>query len=99
MTLLELAEQCEQAAGDSFDLNHAIAAALGIASEPFTASLDAAMTLVGTDWYLSYLTERDEFNNARACFTEVAEPCRDAVGTGAYLELALCAAALRARSA
>ena len=45
-TLLALADRAERATGDSFDLNHDIALALGISSEPFTASLDAAMTLV-----------------------------------------------------
>jgi hypothetical protein len=96
--LVRLAERVEAATGDSFDLNHAIARALGIASEPFTASLDAAMTLVpeGCKWGFDghwniariysyeYQTNRGQYPIYEA---EAATPA-----------LALCAAALRARS-
>ena len=94
--LLALAERCEKAERDSFDLNHAIALQLGIASEPFTASLDAAMTLVPDG------KRRIEFGTCEGgrawayvhTSTDVLGECDDAPTEAA----AIVAAALRAQS-
>jgi hypothetical protein len=103
--LRELAERCEKATADSFDLNHAIAIALGIASEPFTASLDAAMTLVpeGRDQVLMnvkvesfHVGENDRRHMAKLFAPYSGEYVE---GRSATPALALCAAALRARAA
>ncbi len=63
----------------------------------YTASLDAAMTLVPEGWHVGMLTECAEDNSPIACLTENEEPCRDAVGKGVNMTLSLVAAALRAR--
>jgi hypothetical protein len=65
----------------------------------YTASLDAAMTLVPEGWYLGDLTQCNEDDVPQACLTEIDEPCRDAGASASTLALSLCAAALRARAA
>jgi hypothetical protein len=104
--LLELAARCEKATGLDREMEIAIAVALevgGKADVPintpsFTASIDAALTLVPSGWHLGILTECNENDGVHACLTENDEPCRDAVGDAATLPLALVAAALRARA-
>lgn len=69
----------------------------------FTASLDAAKTLVPKGWHVGMLTECDEDDSPSCCLTQNAEPCRDAVGRdavgrGADMALSLVAAALLARA-
>jgi hypothetical protein len=102
--LIALAERCERVTGDSFDLNHDIAAALGVASEPFTASIDAAMTLVPEGWRVRDLNQWVDQNKAS---TNIAWTVRLRLNGRSMVEvdaeadtaaLALCAAALRARS-
>jgi len=109
--LVELAERCEKATDDSFDLNHMIARALGVASEPFTASLDEAMTLVPEGWRMAALCEREpwfcrlettDFNSVTwgkgsDWITDVVAG-QDTTATAATPALALLAAALRARA-
>lgn len=94
--LLRLAERCEQATGDSFDLNHAIARAIGCASEPFTASIDAALTLVPEGWFVRL----DDLGADGMPLAMLYAPDRpNCMGVARDLKLALCAAALRARAA
>lgn len=64
----------------------------------YTASIDAAKTLVPKGWHVGMLTECDEDDSPSCCLTENEEPCRDAVGRGADMTLSLVAAALRARA-
>lgn len=64
----------------------------------FTASLDAAKTLVPKGWHVGMLTECDEDDSPSCCLTQNEEPCQDAVGRGADMALSLVAAALRARA-
>lgn len=65
----------------------------------FTASIDAAITLVPKGWHVGMLTECDEDDSPSCCLTQNAEPCQDAVGRGADMAMSLVAAALRARAA
>ena len=106
-TLLALADRAEKATGDSFDLNHAIALALGLPSEPFSASLDAAMSLVpeGWNWMAGNRDQplaRAYVNNGQPHFTGAAArrnpACLWFETTAPTPALALCAAALRARA-
>ncbi|WP_313230208.1 hypothetical protein [Sphingobium yanoikuyae] len=64
----------------------------------YTASLDAAKTLVPKGWHVGMLTECDEDDSPSCCLTQNEEPCRDAVGRGADMALSLVAASLRARA-
>jgi hypothetical protein len=91
----------------ALDIEHqnrrALAANSGLEPNPYplpayTASLDAAMTLVPEGWHVGLLTECDEDDYPAACLTQNAEPCSDAVGKGVDMVLSLCAAALRARA-
>lgn len=70
----------------------------GVLLPAFTASLDAAKTLVPKGWHVGMLTECDEDDSPSCCLTQNEEPCRDAVGRGADMALSLVAAALRARA-
>lgn len=63
----------------------------------FTASLDAAMTLVTDGWMWSVGSDGPD-DEPWACVTEIAEPCRDISFDAATHALALTAAALIARS-
>ncbi|QJR01770.1 hypothetical protein HH800_05900 [Sphingobium yanoikuyae] len=67
-------------------------------SPAYTASLDAAKTLVPKGWHVGMLTECDEDDSPSCCLTQNEEPCRDAVGRGADMALSLVAASLRARA-
>lgn len=100
--LLELAERCEKASGPDRELDAQIAAAFHlkqltyqspewIKDPEFTASLDAAMTLVpeGWEWALEN-TGGDTFGPFVAKFGQL----RDIEAK--TLPLAICAAALRA---
>jgi hypothetical protein len=110
--LLKLAERCEQASGPDLDLSHDIARALvghsGYKYQPYTASLDAAMTLVPEGW------QGDRLSWWAGCEASCVliethlvgdEWVREAgwlgrvEGEAATPALALCAAALRARAA
>jgi hypothetical protein len=98
MTLLELAERCEKATGPDVDLDLDISEATGgwkaLATwkgVSYTASLDAAMTLVpdGQNFNLFWRAEEGAgFAGVDGSSTKAATPA-----------LALCAAALRARAA
>jgi len=113
-TLLALAERCEQAAGPDRELDAEIARFLVLAGAEdiarsrygwsyFTASLDAAVTLVpeGWKWSLDW--------TQRAPYLDCAVAAAFAHGSGINpadteaaaktTALALCAAALRARAA
>jgi hypothetical protein len=101
--LLELAERCEQAAGDDatalIHLEADIRAALMIDPEsqqrPFTSSLDAAMTLAPEGW-AKYAVDADD----GGCIFELETDDDQKVEVHARTwALALCAAALRARAA
>lgn len=113
MTLLELAERCEAATGPDRELDRAIFEWLTLVdgfvpdrahqSYPqyaYTASLDAAMTLVPEGW--EPLIDGVSKDRAAAWIVELyaindSPPFRHgSANTGA---LALCAAALRARAA
>lgn len=63
----------------------------------FTASLDAAMTLVPEGWMWSVGGGGPD-DEPWACVTEIAEPCRDISFDAATPAVALTAAALIARS-
>ncbi|MES2902864.1 MAG: hypothetical protein V4696_01640 [Pseudomonadota bacterium] len=97
--LLILAEQCEDAAGPSFALETDIALAVGAKPHlkplPFTASLDAAMTLIeqGASWSLWWSEEASR--PASVAIRKGNGPLSNGIGTSPAL--ALCAAALRAR--
>jgi hypothetical protein len=101
-SLLELAERCEQASGPDRELDLDITEALDLAGRaalslvPFTASLNAAMTLVpeGCSWSLH---KHNSYSRAGVFVDDGRDP-------GHYCDaatpaLALCAAALRARAA
>lgn len=121
MTLLELAERCEAAAGPDRELDQDIALALGWSPIPnptkagglvgrwtqpdgtmsgmegppqWTASLDAALSLVpeGFDWTLG------RTNGGLTIHAEVGGHGGDFMRFAESPALALCAAALRARS-
>lgn len=104
--LLELAGRCEKATGPSRDLDADISRAYGgysetksaYAPEPFTASLDAAMSLVPEGW--AYSVGNIDPSRCR-CSAWVMPPPYSIgadIRTGATPALALCAAALRARA-
>jgi hypothetical protein len=105
---LELAERCGQAAGPDNWLSADIGVAFNIHGDKcphYTASLDAAMTLVPEGWDWSAVRDRGDYS------AQVYEPVWSALQHGAasayktgIIEastpaLALCAAALRARVA
>jgi hypothetical protein len=109
MSLSDLAERCEKATGPDYRLDNEIAAAVG-RSPPhgsietyiegqhgrwFTASLDAAMTLVpeGFDWIIGHT------NSGLTIHAEVGGRGGEYQRFAATPALALCAAALRARDA
>jgi hypothetical protein len=117
--LLALAERCEAATGPDRELDGDIFCALGHApfiegaycayrSPAYTASLDAAMTLVPEGW--RWMAGHREFSHARG-YVENGGPAFVGVGTrrnpnrlwfettAATPALALTAAALRARAA
>ena len=75
-----------------------------VRAQLFTASLDAAMTLVPKDWRRSNLYEAEPQNKSSRGWLEYATLQRrtggsHVMGTGAIPALALTAAALRARAA
>ncbi|WP_367347540.1 hypothetical protein [Sphingobium yanoikuyae] len=70
----------------------------GVPLPAFTASIDAAKTLVPKGWHVGMLTECDEGDSPGCCLTQNEEPCRHAVGRGADMALSLVAASLRARA-
>jgi hypothetical protein len=100
MTMKELAERVEAATGPDRDIDHAIANLTNYATVgevlTYTASLDAAMTLVPEGWYIGDLTQCNEDDKSQACLTEIDAPHRDAGATAAIMPLALTAAALKA---
>jgi hypothetical protein len=119
--LLRLAERCEAATGPDEDLSQAIfdmRRAEGFVSDRshipypgyhFTASLDAAMTLVPEGWMLSKLSQtprgtypegvNDAPWGAQVYIPNAARRTKWlAVGLGQTGPLALCAAALRSRA-
>jgi hypothetical protein len=108
-TLLELAERCEKADGPDRDIDWAICGLLntGRSTDPrrpgpdyFTASIDAAMTLIPeswTAWEMASSDRRTQF------WFEVTRMAGDgslmehlAEGLSPFPALAICAAALRA---
>ena len=105
--LLELAERCEKATGPDYRIDNDIADAVG-KSRPhgnietyiegqhdrwFTASLDAAMTLVDDDSGMSFAKAVNHSGG-----WSVALYDENIMARGATRALALCAAALRARA-
>ncbi len=104
VTLLALAERCEQAAGPDRELDFAIAAGVGWPDSPnlhqharrYTESLDAAVTLVPEGWtwarYHSGAVECGTLNGPD-------ESILFERGQGTSTARSLCAAALRARAA
>jgi hypothetical protein len=100
MTLLELAERCEKATGPDFDLSFAIwqAAIEPIAPSSrqpdYTASLDAAMTLVPEGAELVTLVLINSAGRMPSAGIDGGEH----ISHAATPALALCAAALRARA-
>lgn len=103
--LLKLAERCEAATGPDRELDAEIGAIhaaefLGFAvgrqpgCQAYTASIDAAMTLVGDDSGMSFAKS---VNNSGGW--SVALYDENVMARGATRALALCAAALRARAA
>ena len=100
MTLLELAERCEQATGPDLELEMAISRVRDAAGKvlpqlDYTRSIDAAMTLVPEDfdWRLG------RTNSGLTIHAEVGGQAEEDMRFGATPALALCAAALRARAA
>lgn len=104
--LLELAPACEKAAGPIRELDEAIFALLPFADLPkkiagiarYTASLDAAMTLVPEGWFIGRLNDSPHLDRAHVMLHSGIAPFADAEGHGSTRALALCAAALRARA-
>lgn len=112
--LLKLAERCEQATGPDRELDYAIAdAALGSIKPPFrrgyceryTASLDAAMTLVPEEtrwpWNVTIATAYRSVSvipNHGDSYGVNDPFCGHSRGKAATVPLAICAAALRARA-
>ena len=112
--LLALAARCEAASGPDRELDAAICVALGIEPQAremlqfpaydgcvryFTASLDAAMTLVpeGWDWGIAWFGPRGSEAQAWPRGDHTSE--RKAIGSSdGDVAVALCAAALRARA-
>ena len=103
MTLEELAIRYEQASGPDDALDWAIAEAIGCAPGlPYSASLDAAMTLVPEGWRIAEAGETvvECSDPWRVRLFEKRKHDRDAQkarGDAATFALALCAAALRSR--
>jgi hypothetical protein len=106
ITLLALAERCEQAAGPDAGLDLAIWTTLldtpGFQPPSpwrtdYTASIDAAVTLVpeGHEW----LRKNPESMTVYRVPGDLKEWAQHIYGRGATDALALCAAALRARAA
>jgi hypothetical protein len=98
--LLELAARCEAAAGPSFALDIEIAYAInhpleGLA-KPYTASIDAARTLVPEEHDLFLMQGHGEKASAATPHRQSAITDERSAATPA---LALCAASLRARAA
>lgn len=98
--LIELAERAEQATGpDSamdFDIARTIADLSG-SNQPilaYTASLDAAMTLVPEGWFWTGGRDRE----GRGAMAVVSQDDCLVPAVAATPALALCAAALRARA-
>jgi hypothetical protein len=94
--LLELAERCEAAAGPDDALDWSIAEAIGCAPGlPYSASLDAAMTLVPEGWDVR-MGSNSGAPWAQCKRTRPLVDCHN--GAATTLPLAICAAALRSRS-
>jgi hypothetical protein len=108
--LIELAERCEKAKKPDRELDADIALTQGWTEHPgdnwigphgqisvpaFTASLDAALTLVpeGHDWIIEHV------NGGLTICARVGHNDPDRISWGDIAALALCAAALRARAA
>lgn len=99
-SLIALAERCEAATGPDRELDKRIFLHAGDFSEAlremppaYTASLDAAMTLVPKGWY--WRTDQGR-NAGGACFK--ADSHEQIFTLADAPALALCAAALRARA-
>ncbi|PZU65205.1 hypothetical protein [Sphingobium sp.] len=107
-TLLALAERVEGLSNPDREVDVLVGAningtidvpgVLGCYFPAYTASIDAAKTLVPKGWHVGMLTECDEDDSPSCCLTQNEEPCRDAVGRGADMALSLVAASLRARA-
>lgn len=102
LRLVELAERIEKATGPDRELDREIANGVigwpmfAIPVNPiwrYTASLDAAMTLVPEGWFLNGVYENGE---GRTYAT--LRKCNLAAAVAATPALALCAAALKARA-
>lgn len=65
---------------------------------PYTASLDAAMTLVPEGWFINRLNEDIGERRFESTLYRRKPPLNGKEGSGASFALALCAAALRSRS-
>jgi hypothetical protein len=107
-SLLKLVERCEQATGPNTELSFAIYAAISgkdyshikrsqryLYGEPYTASLDAAMTLVPEGWTINGFVQKV---GGRTYISLIGKRGKEPA-YGATDALALCAAALRARAA
>jgi hypothetical protein len=104
----ELAERCEQATGPDRELDAAILAAVNdghghvtFETPRYTASLDAAMTLVpeGAQVLLSSINPEKEAVDGRWHSIAGDPEATEDTSSGVTPALALCAAALRARAA
>lgn len=100
MTKDELIAALEAATGPSFVLDLSIAfyvrpadIAQTLGPRPYTASIDAAMTLVPERW--QWVLDGGD-TPSRACLLDRGERCVDV--TGATPAIALCIAALRAHA-
>lgn len=100
--LIELAEQCEKASGPNLRLDaliaHEVHGSTGHNVDFYTASVDAAMTLIPEGWFFSGFEQQrpsvrvwTEGNQAR--FSPQVDGPHPATPA-----LALCAASLRARA-
>lgn len=108
MSFLELAERCEAATGPSYELEGEIALVAhygyernGIERPKYTASVDAALTLV-PEGYIWAVTNMDPETGLVTRSAAMLAPNADADGDpciAATPALAICAAALRARAA
>jgi len=99
MTLLNLAERCEKATGPNRSLDNGIRLATNngcaFGDDPsYTASLDAAMTLVPEGLAMGF--KMAPCQRAHAMLATIGEEWD---GSGATPALAICAVALRARAA
>jgi hypothetical protein len=110
-SLLKLVERCEQATGPNTELSFAIYAAISgkdyshikrsqryLYGEPYTASLDAAMTLVPEGWRVRDFGDWEDRWLVTLMNEDTCETVEARSGRG-LPSLALCAAALRARAA